>query len=275
MSATRTIRTGKLGKRDLRLVRKGGRYFGMADVKVCAEGDSEDDVWRRLHDDAGKGDPHYFGFDGARARFLQFMTDGFRSAHFATLERDYKVAAKAKLDATAPLDKAVDGTGYGEAVLSAYRATNLLSPFEQTRVQEVLRGPLADAFVRAAARFTLDPGKATLRDMETALKPHDSAKWTVVTYLPFLWQPEAHMFLKPEVTKDFASRVGHRFASDYEARLHMPVYESLLDLVAKTEAVLKSLGPQDHIDIQSFIWIIGHYEDDRPSTNEVAPGVSQ
>jgi hypothetical protein len=27
------------------------------------------------------------------------------------------------------------------------------------------------------------------------------------------------VFLKPEVTKDFAERVGHRFASDYEPRL--------------------------------------------------------
>jgi hypothetical protein len=50
--------------------------------------------------------------------------------------------------------------------------------------------------------------------MEHALRPHESAKWTVVT-LPFLWQPEKHMFLKPEVTKDYAARVGHRFADDY------------------------------------------------------------
>jgi hypothetical protein len=31
------------------------------------------------------------------------------------------------------------------------------------------------------------------------------------------------MFLKPEVTKDFAARVGHRFASDYEPRLKLDV----------------------------------------------------
>jgi hypothetical protein len=256
-------------------VRKGGGYFGMADGKVCVEGDNADDVWRRLHDDSGKGDPRYFGFDGARARFLHFIPDGFHSPKFAELERDYKVAAKAKLDATAPLEKALDGTGYGEAVLSAYRATNLLSPYEQTRMQAVLRGPRADAFIQAAARFTLDPGKASLRDMETALEPDDNAKWTVATYLPFLWQPEAHMFLKPEVTKDFATRVGHRFVADYEARLHLPFYESLLDLVAKTEAELKSLTPRDRIDIQSFIWIIGNYEDEWTGTSELGPEVSQ
>jgi hypothetical protein len=52
------------------------------------------------------------------------------------------------------------------------------------------------------------------------------------------------MFLKPEVTKDFAARVGHRFASEYEPRLDLAVYESLLDLVSKTGAELAELaGP--------------------------------
>ena len=134
--------------------------------------------WHGAPFDAGKGDPRYFGFDGAKARFLRLMPDGFRSAAFATMERDYKVAAKAKLDATVPLDQAVDGAGFGEKVLAVYRATNLLSPYEQTRMQGVLRGPQADAFVRAAARFTLDPCKAHLRDMEAALRPDDNAKWT-------------------------------------------------------------------------------------------------
>jgi len=275
MSKVETIRTGKLGKRELRLVRKGSSFIGIADGKRCVEGDDADDVWRKLHDDSGRGDPRYFGFDGARARFLHFFPDGFHSPDFAKSERGYKLEAKAKLDATVPVEKALDGTGYGEAALAVYRATNLLASYEMMRQQEVLRGPRADAFVRAAARFTLDPGKASLRDMEAALKPHDNAKWTVVTYLPFLWKPEVHMFLKPEVTKDFATRVGHRFAADYEARLHLPVYESLLDLVAKTDVELKSLAPQDRIDIQSFIWIIGNYLEEWAATSEAAPEAPQ
>jgi hypothetical protein len=114
----------------------------------------------------------------------------------------------------------------------------------------VLRGPTADEFIRAAARFTLGEGKPALLQMGRALKPHDSAKWTVATYLPFLWQPEKHMFLKPEVTKDFAAGVGHRFATDYEARLDFSVYESLLDLVSKTVTELAEFKPRDRIDVQ-------------------------
>jgi hypothetical protein len=129
-------------------------------------------------------------------------------------------------------------------------------------MQDVLRGPNADAFVRAAARFTLGEGKPALLEMERALKPHDNAKWTVVTYLPFLWRPDRHMYLKPEVTKDFAARVGHRFAQDYGAKLEYPVYESLLDLTEKTAAELADLRPRDRIDVQSFIWVVGDYSDE-------------
>jgi hypothetical protein len=254
----KTIREGKLDDLVLRLVEKDKLFIGLiiaGDVKkLQIEGTNADDVWRRLHDEAGKTNPKYFGFDGARARFLRFFPNGFHSAGYAEQERDYKVAAKKKLDAAVPVEKATIGSGFGEAILAVFRATNLLSPFEKTRLQDVLRGPAADPFIRAAARFTMGERKTALFEMAQALKPHDSMKWTVVTYLPFLWRPEKHMFLKPEVTKDFAARVGHRFASDYEPRLEIAVYESLLDLVAKTTAELSDLKPRDRIDVQSFVW---------------------
>ena len=72
--------------------------------------------------------------------------------------------------------------------------------------------------------------------------------------------------LKPEVTKDFAARVGHPFASNYEARLNIDVYVSLLDLVERTSRELFDLQPRDRIDIQSFIWVVGDYQEDRDGT---------
>ena len=261
MAAVKTIREAKVDKLVLRLVQKGGDFIGLVFAadgtrKVHIEGAVADDVWRRLHDEVGKANPKYFGFDDARARFLRFYPEGFQSSDYADEERDYKVAAKAKLDRTAPLAAAATGSGFGEAVLSVFRATNLLSPFEKARLQAVLRESAADAFVRAAARFAIGDMKSALLEMERALKPYDSAKWTVVTYLPFLWRPEAHMFLKPEVTKDFAARVGHRFASDYDSGLDLGIYESLLDLVEQTLGQLAELQPRDRIDVQSFIWVV-------------------
>ena len=263
MTKAQTIRTAVLGKVPLRLVLSEGRYHGLADGKPILVGDDADDVWRRLHDEAGRANPRYVGFDGARNRFLHWFEGGFRSEQFVAEERDYKVKAKAKLDASAPVEEAATGSGFGEAALATFRATNLLSPFEKTRLQDVLRGPHADDFIRGAARFALGEIKVGLAHMQAALKPHDNAKWTVATYLPFLWRPEQHMFLKPEVTKDFAQRVGHRFAHDYEAALKLPVYESLLDLADRTTRELAALEPRDRIDVQSFIWVIGDYTEGR------------
>lgn len=258
------LREATVGDATLRLFKETGAFKSAVivgkTVKVI-EGDDADDVWRRMHDEAGRANPKYFGFDGARNRFLGFFPEGFRSKDYDRRERDYKIDAKSGLDKDAPLDKAASGAGYAKAALDAFQ-TNLLSPFEKMRIRDALRGPAADDFVRAAAQFTLGGGKPALAAMEAALKPHDAAKWTTVTYLPFLWRPEEHMFLKPEATKDFATRVGHRFAHAYEARLDLAVYDSLLDLAARTATELSDLEPRDRIDVQSFIWVVGNYKDE-------------
>ncbi|WP_442580265.1 hypothetical protein ACSBOB_33265 [Mesorhizobium sp. ASY16-5R] len=127
------------------------------------------------------------------------------------------------------------------------------------RVRDLLRSAAADDFIRGVARFTLSKDKQSLADIKHAVG-RDNAKWTVVTYLPFLWRPEEHLFLKPEVTRDFAERVGHRYQWDYKPDLDITVYESLLDLRRRTENELEDLEPRDGIDIQSFIWVIGAYD---------------
>ena len=265
----KTIRQEVIGKNILRLVDTGKGIVGLlisgGKQLDRIEGNDAAEVWAQLRAAVGKASDAYFGFDGARARFLKFFPDGFRSPAFEgdnkTGERNYKVKAKAKLDASAPLAQALIGTGYGEAVLSAYRATNLLSPFEKTLLDAMLRGPDADAFIRAAARFATGEIGPALDAMELILLKHENAKWTVVTYLPFLWRPETHMFLKPVVTQDFAERVGHPFVHDYSPTLDPVVYASLLDLMAITKAELANLQPRDNIDLQSFVWTVGEYKD--------------
>lgn len=66
-----------------------------------------------------------------------------------------------------------------------------------------------DDVVRSAARFALDPTRTSLRRLDAALHAGRVATWPVATYLPYLWQLDRHNFLKPEVTKTFADRVGH------------------------------------------------------------------
>ena len=263
----KTIREGTAGKAKLRLVATGKDYAGVINENgktiFQARGEDADAVWAELQAQLARSGPNWFGWTGARDRFLYWFAGGFSSPAYLKDERDYKLAAKQRLEETTPVEEAATGSGHGEAVLAAFRRTNLLYPVEKTRLQKLLRGGDADAFVRAAARFALGEHKPALAAMERLLRPHDDAKWTVVTYLPFLWRPEEHIFLKPEVTKDFAARVQHPLEHRYDAELRPDVYESLLDLAAEIRKHFSDLEPRDMIDIQSVIWVVGDYRDGR------------
>lgn len=260
LSKAKTLRSTMLGDINLRLVQKELQFYGLANGKIIVEGPSSDDVWRRLHDQAGKASPRYFGFDGAKQRFLSFFPSGFESPEYVTQERDDKDAARDMLSKFVPLEGAREGSGFEEPVLSVFRRTILLSPFEKTAMQNLLRGSDANGFVASAASFAESGSKADFNKLASFLRQRDLGKWTLATYLPFFWRPEAHMFLKPQATKDFAERVGHPLAQIYDAKLEFETYQSLLDLVAETERAIDDLKPQDKIDIQSFIWVVGNYQ---------------
>ena len=104
----KTIRTSSVGDLLLRLVEKDKAFIGVTfDAKGAKKtqivGTDADDVWRRLHDEAGKANPKYFGFDGARARFLRFFPNGFHSMGYTDAERDYKVSPPSSVSMKPPL----------------------------------------------------------------------------------------------------------------------------------------------------------------------------
>jgi hypothetical protein len=267
----KTLRETKSGDMTLRLVQTASGFVGLViktqEIKAREDGADADDVWRRIHDAAARLNPLFIGYSSARARFLHFFRDGFADADYVAKERQYKVDAKTILEKAAPLASVESGADFGEGVLAAFKRTNLLASFEQMSVAELLRGPDADAFVRLCADFTRGDRKPALHALKTLLKPHDCAKWTIVTYLPFLWRPDEHFFLKPMMIKNFAERVGHRFARVYEADLDVEVYDALLDLAAETRLEIASLQPRDMIDIQSFMWTVIKYKEE----DKVAP----
>jgi hypothetical protein len=216
-------------------------------------------VWQKLLDRAAETNPKYFGFGDAITLFQRNFSD-FTSKVYLDNERKLKDLARAILNADAPLEKALAGEAPPERVLAAFQKGAMLHPnFETARIQNVLRGPEAQSFIRGAALFASEHIQEGLKAMEPALKRHDVAKWTAVTYLPSLWKPDSHIFLKPEASMEFAERVGHSFADDYEAGLKLAVYESLRDLAKRTEREVIALHPADWIDIQSFIWVVGRY----------------
>jgi hypothetical protein len=225
------------------------------------EGEDADQLWQQLHREVERSHPRFVGFDGARNRFLRIFPEGFSAPLYRKEERDYKLKAKAKLDVTVPLERALTETGLAEAIMPAL-GTNLLHSIENAKFREALKGPLGDQFIRGAAIFAEGDLARGLAQMEQALRPHEVANWTAVTYFPFLWRPAIHMFLKPEVTRKYAECVGHAFSHTYSSHLKPATYECLLNLVSMTVREISDLRPADHIDIQSFIWVVGEYTAD-------------
>lgn len=258
------------GEFTVRLVkREDGRVDGIAfrkgrgaEAKVRGERcEPEDEVRARLKQEVLRRHPDWVGYEGAVAFFRRHFPNGFEDDSYLEQERSYKWEAKHQLDDAVPLNTAAAGDGFADEALRAFNRTNLLSRFELMRVADVLKGDRGDSFLRGAAAFASGDMEAGLRTMTSAAKAHDAAKWTVLTYLPFLWKPDAHMFLKPEITKLFADRVGHEFALRYRADLDLDVYRCLLDLVARTRAAIEELRPRDNVDVQSFVWVVGAYSE--------------
>lgn len=263
----KTIREASVGDAIVRLVQTADGYAGLVlkrgERKAALKGDDPEELWRRLHETVARSGAAFIGYDGARNRFLRLFEGGFSAPRYLADERKYKLDAKAKLDGAAPLGAALTAKGLGPAIRAAYQATTLVSPYEQMRLQSLLKGPEADDFIQAAAAFTQGDRKKALAALAMILKPYEIAKWTVITYLPFLWQPETAMFLKPQMATGFAERVGHPFMYVYRPNLDLEVYDSLLDLARATRDEIADLQPRDMIDVQGFMWTAVMYPDAR------------
>lgn len=263
----KTLREQKLGKKILRIVDKGGETLGVviANGKVSAPipGANEDEIWEQLVEEAGRHDPNFFGYDGAIVRFKSIFPNGFEGSDYLSKERNYKTIAARKLSEACSIEQALSGDF--DPFDLATSTTNMLHMTESLRLRDVLKSRLGTKFVEGGARFSEGDLAAGLAQMSNAANPFARASSPMMTYFPFLWRPDNHMFLKPNVTIDFAERVGHPFAHLYQAEARGEVYQSLLDLVSSMREQIASLGPHDNIDLQSFIWVVGAYtDDDRP-----------
>ncbi|WP_444856300.1 hypothetical protein [Sphingosinicella sp.] len=261
----RRPRSEKIGDAEIRIVPTAGGYRGVI-IRNREAGEILEDLdferlKARLRNEAGKLHPDYIGMDGAISRFLRYFPGGFADEGYRKAERDYKERARRILIETVPLEQA-DRVDPEQARACRKVTTNLLSSLEAARLAETLSGPSGPDFIKAAARFTGGDIAAGICSMVKAVAPSGRASWPILTYLPFLWRPDRHMFLKPEKTLNYAQRIGHAFQHDYVPGLEPEVYDSLLGLAAHTEAGIARLAPIDRIDVQSFIWVVGSYADE-------------
>lgn len=211
--------------------------------------------------------------------FLNRFSGGFSDPEYIgdkyKGERQYKLLAHQRYATKLGSGQAQELLASGQIeelrrrALSVVSQVNLLSIFESAAFHDALSDAgTAEHFFQVLLRL-LDAPKVTAEvfqpyadavcDLPVEVGKSRVATWPVATILPYLAQPDRHMFLKPGVTQEAANRLG--FDLHYEPRLNWKTYEALLRMGEVYMELLRPLGPRDSIDIQSFIYIAcGGYE---------------
>jgi hypothetical protein len=165
------------------------------------------------------------------------------------------------LCAEAPLQQTIDGSVDGLTILRAFQRTNLVDQYTKAKLSSVLKGQRARRLTEILAGFAVGQIQWACEALSREFEDDGVATWPVVTYLAFFWRPEEHAFLKPDFTKEYSRRVGHRFGFEYSSTLESGTYLALLDMLDETRKHVLDLGPSDYIDLHSFMWAVSMYKD--------------
>jgi hypothetical protein len=211
-------------------------------------------------------------FERARARFLRKFPGGFRDETYLAWERDYKWEAHQEWQESlgernfrALLLKGA----WAQIAATAVRiesGRSLLFSFEKMALRDAVRTP-AGARIFAEGLYAFLHGNQApeqrFADWVAAIErlPRKQTRvltWPLVTVFGFIAQPDRHIFLKPNTTREAARKLGLAF--EYRSRPNWQTYRSYLDMAAATRRKLRDLRPRDMIDIQSFLWVQGSDE---------------
>jgi hypothetical protein len=212
-----------------------------------------------------------------KKRFLRFFPDAFEDERYIDWERTYKweahkfwnkILSKKEFYSLLKMGAHADIAARAMQVESK---TNFLFSFEKMALRDAMRtGSGAQIF--SAALYNLlhgtDPEKERFINWIVAVLelPRIKARvasWPVITYFPFIAQPDKYMILKPTAMVVAAQELGYDF--DYSPKPSYRTYESLMHLADLTWEGIEDLEPKDYHDIQSFLWTIGSYEYERLS----------
>jgi len=219
-----------------------------------------------------KASSPFAGAAKCRKKFLRFFPKGFQDETYIAWERDYKWQAHQQwvrlLDQVTHKSLLKDGD-FHEIAARAVKIesrTNLLFSFEKMALRDALK-PQDGARLFATELYEFlygrgdDAAKFERWCDAVSVLPRKQTRvltWPIVTVFGFIAQPERHIFLKPNVTRNAARAYGFDFK--YQSRPSWETYASLLEFARACRRDVRDLRPRDMIDLQSFIWVQGSDE---------------
>ena len=214
------------------------------------------------------------GAQRCRRKFLRFFPGGFHDETYIAWEREYKVETHDHWEEALGRDRfraLLRRRAFVEIASRAVRVEqrsrhSMLFSFEKMALRDAVRSPKGardfaeglDDFLHGSAG--MERRFARWVEVVAALPRRQTRvlTWPLVTVFGFIAQPDAHVFLKPVVTKAAASAYGFDLA--YRSRPNWETYGRLLELAEVLRRDLRDLRPRDMIDIQSFLWVQGSDE---------------
>jgi hypothetical protein len=207
-----------------------------------------------------------------RRKFLRFFPGGFSDETYLDWERDYKARAHERWEEQlgrrefSALLRAGDHQEAARRAVAIESRTNLLFSFEKMALRDAVRSPAgARIFAEGlyeflGSRSVTESAFDRWRDAVERLPRRQTRvlTWPLVTVFGFLAQPDRHMFLKPNVTREAARQYGFDFR--YASRPNWDTYRSVLAFAEQVRRDQHDLRPRDMIDLQSFIWVQGSDE---------------
>lgn len=211
-------------------------------------------------------------FQKARHKFLRKFPAGFRDETYLAWERNYKWDAHREWIAALSRDAFHEQLREGAFVNIAAKAVkieagrSLLFSFEKMALRDAVRSETG-ARIFAEGLFDFLHGDKSpeqrFGDWVAAIEdlPRRQTRvltWPLVTVFGFVAQPNRHIFLKPNTTREAARKLAFPF--EYHSRPNWVTYQSYKALADTTRRHLRDLRPRDMIDIQSFLWVQGSDE---------------
>jgi hypothetical protein len=207
-----------------------------------------------------------------RKKFLHYFKKGFSDTTYISWERQYKLDAHFQFQQALnkrEYQRLLLAKKYQEIALTAVRVesrTNLLFSFEKMALRDAVK-PANGAKDFAHGLYEYVYGTKSLEERFNdfseviASLPRKQTRvhtWPLQTVFGFLANPQEHIFLKPRVTQVAAEK--YQFDFLYRSRPNWESYKSLLDFAEQVRKDTADLKPQDYIDLQSFIWVMGSDE---------------
>ena len=207
-----------------------------------------------------------------RKKFLHYFKKGYADPTYISWERQYKLDAHFQFQQALnkrEYERLLLARKFSDIALTAVRVesrTNLLFSFEKMALRDAIK-PTAGAKDFAQGLYEYVYGNKPLEDRFNEFSeviaglPRKQTRvhtWPLQTVFGFIANPHEHIFLKPRVTQVAAEK--YHFDFKYRSRPAWETYKSLLDFAEQVRMNTKDLNPQDYIDLQSFIWVMGSDE---------------